>query len=270
MASDASGASRGSGLGLTASNVSVSFGGVTAVNDVSLSVEPGECHGVVGPNGAGKTTLLNALSGVVRTTGGQIILGGERIDHLRPQRRRALGLVRTFQNPALVGDLTALENVKVGLHQVTRWPATLDLIGLGLTRRGERTITAAARAALDAVSFPRSRFNVPAVELSHGDQKIIDLARALSGQPRAILLDEPTAGLTVGEMDKFAEVLRQQQGRQGPTKVIVSHHMRFLTGLASTMTVMESGAVLAQGALDEVSRRPEVVSAFLGEYDAAI
>jgi branched-chain amino acid transport system permease protein len=255
---------------LRARDVRVVFGGVTAVADASVEVFAGTCHGLVGPNGAGKTTLLNALSGIVPTAAGEIELDGHRIDGAAPQKRRARGLGRTFQNPSLVGDLSALDNVKVGLYPVQRWSAARDMVGLGLSRAGERRTTEAAVAALDAVGFPAGRRDVVAAALSHGEQKIVDLARAMAGRPRVLLLDEPTAGLTVSEMEAFAAVLGEQVGSLGTTMLIVSHHMRFLSGLAQSVTVMESGSVLADGEFGEVSKRPAVVNAFLGEYDAAI
>lgn len=260
----------GDGAVLVATDVHVAFGGVTAVDGVSLRLIEGSCRGLVGPNGAGKTTLLNAVSGIVGIDSGEIWLDEERIDRTRPQRRRQHGLARTFQNPALVGDLSAIDNVKVGLHQVQRWSAWRDLIGFGLARAGERRTAGAAAEALEAVGFPSERWHVPAAELSHGDQKIVDLARALAGGPRVILLDEPTAGLTVEEMDSFASVLKHQRETFRATMLIVSHHMRFLKDLCDTVTVMDFGTVLAEGSFDEVSQRPEVISAFLGEYDAAI
>jgi branched-chain amino acid transport system permease protein len=255
---------------LRARGVRVVFGGVTAVADASLEVAAGTCHGLVGPNGAGKTTLLNALSGIVPTAAGEIELDGSRIDGAAPQKRRARGLGRTFQNPSLVGDLTALDNVKVGLYPVQSWSAARDLIGLGLSRAGERRTTEAAVEALDAVGFPAERRDVIAASLSHGEQKIVDLARAMAGRPRMLLLDEPTAGLTVSEMEAFAVILGEQVRGLGTTMLIVSHHMRFLSGLAQSVTVMESGSVLADGEFEVVSNRPEVINAFLGEYDAAI
>jgi branched-chain amino acid transport system permease protein len=254
---------------LVADDVTVEFGGVRAVAGASISVREGQCHGLVGPNGAGKTTLLNALSGIVRPQHGTIALDGQRIDQLPPQTRRAHGLGRTFQNPALVADLSAIDNVKVGVYPIERWSAWWDLFGLGAVRDGERRTTAAAVEALDAVGFPRERRAIRAAELSHGEQKIVDLARALAGRPKVLLLDEPTAGLTAAEMNDFAEVLRRQRSEFGVTIVIVSHHMRFLSGLADQVTVMESGSVLAEGTFERVAQQPEVVTAFLGEYDAA-
>jgi ABC-type branched-subunit amino acid transport system ATPase component len=253
---------------LEATAVRVTFGGVVAVANGALRVPAGVCHGLVGPNGAGKTTMLNALSGVVRTQAGEIRLAGNRIETMSARRRRYAGLARTFQNPALVPDLTALENVMVGLFPSQRWSSWRDLLGMGLSASRERATQDAAAASLEAVGFPKSRWRLSADQLSHGDQKIVDLARALAGRPQVVLLDEPTAGLTVEEMDLFAEVLRTQRDEHGATLVVVSHHMRFLASLAETVTVMESGQVLADGAITEVAARPEVVSAFLGEYDA--
>jgi ABC-type branched-subunit amino acid transport system ATPase component len=253
---------------LEAAGITVSFGGVAAVQGADLRVMRGTCHGLVGPNGAGKTTLLNALSGVVRPQSGEIRLGDVRIERLSPRRRRLYGLARTFQNPALVADLSVIDNVKVGLFPVERWSSVRDILGVGLTRVGERKTAAAAHESLDAVGFPAARRHVRASELSHGDQKIVDLARALAGRPNVLLLDEPTAGLTVDEMTDFAGVLERQRRDHGATLLIVSHHMRFLSDLADRVTVMESGRVLAEGSFQEVSDTPEVVTAFLGDYDA--
>src|SRR6201999_3470553 len=148
---------------------------------------------------------------------------------------------------------------------VQRWSSARDLIGLGLSRAGERRTTEAAVEALDAVGFPAARRDVIAASLSHGEQKVVDLARAMAGRPRVLLLDEPTAGLTVSEMEAFAVILGEQVRGLGTTMLIVSHHMRFLSGLAQSVTVMESGSVLADGDFEQVSNKPEVINAFLGE-----
>lgn len=260
------------GLGrpmLIAEGIQVAFGGVTAVSHASLRLMEGTCHGLVGPNGAGKTTLLNALSGLVSIRAGEIWLDATRIDNRRPRRRRRAGLARTFQQPALVGDLSVTDNVKVGVYPLERWSAWRDILGISLISPGERRTASAASDALDLVGFPTRRRDVRATELSHGEQKIVDLARALAGQPRVILLDEPTAGLTESEMDAFAAVLACQQRDHGATLLVVSHHVHFLSGLADIATVMESGHILAEGSLEQLSRRPDVVSAFLGEDDAS-
>jgi ABC-type branched-subunit amino acid transport system ATPase component/ABC-type branched-subunit amino acid transport system permease subunit len=252
---------------LVARDITVSFGGVTAVASLSLEIADGSCHGLVGPNGAGKTTLLNVLSGTVRPQAGEISLDGARIDQSSPQRRRRQGVARTFQHPSLVGDLSALDNVKVGLYPVARWSAWLDLIGFGVTNNKERRVGWLAAEALRDVGFPVTRMHLRAMELSHGEQKIVDLARAIVGRPRVLLLDEPTAGLTVDEMNRFATVLDRQRRQRGTTLVIVSHHMRFLKGLAQTITVLDSGQVLAEGTFRQVSADRRVVTAFLGEDD---
>jgi branched-chain amino acid transport system permease protein len=174
-------------------------------------------------------------------------------------------LARAFQNRSLVPELTVLENVALGCYTSVRWSAARDLVGPWLTRRMRRRETALAQDALDAVSFPVDRRQVPAWELSLGEQKLVDIARALAGRAEVLVLDEPTAGLNHDEMDALGEVLQELRNRSAVTVVLVAHHVAFVSRVADAVTVLDGGRCIASGPPQSVFTDPEVVVAFLGE-----
>ena len=241
----------------------VEFGGVHALDQVTFDVSDGAVHAIIGPNGAGKTTLLNCLTGV-QTCHGEVTLGGVQVSGLAPRRIRRLGVARTFQHPSLAPDLPVRDNVALGHFGSSPTPPIADVIGLGggaARRRSEARD--AADAALDLVGVAPDRRGVPASALSLAEHKIADVARALAGQPRLLLLDEPTAGLESEEMRRMAEVLDTVH-ESGTTILVISHHIGFLRELATTATVLDFGRVLADGPLHDVTSRDDVVSVFLG------
>jgi ABC-type branched-subunit amino acid transport system ATPase component/ABC-type branched-subunit amino acid transport system permease subunit len=254
-------------LALEVQDLVVSFGEVRALRGVSMAVGPGEVHAIVGANGAGKTTLLNVLSGAQPPTSGNCLIGGRPINGSSPGAVRALGLSRTFQHPAVSLELTALQNVSLGLYHSHRWSLLRDLAGPLGRRRCDAVVMGKSEQALQLVGMPESRHRLPAAELSMAELKQIDIARALVDDTAVVLLDEPTAGLSQDEMSQLKECLERVHQVRGLTMVIVGHHVEFLTALANRMTVLNAGGVVASGPPMEVLERPEVRAAFLGTLD---
>jgi len=248
---------------LAIERVSMRFGGLTAVDEVSLSVAPGSIHAIIGPNGAGKTTLLNLVTGVYRPTAGTIRVDGRPIQGLAPHRIAALGIARTFQNTELFTELSARDNVLIGLHRQTRYSLAAALLRLPGFRTAERQAAARADALLDLVGL-RTEAEVPAGSLALGQQRRLELARALAVGPRLLLLDEPAAGLRAAEVDALLDTLRRLRDELDLTLVLIDHVMRMVMRLSERITVLNFGRFLAEGTPAEVRADPEVVAAYLG------
>ena len=250
-------------MSLSLAGVSRAFGGVRAVDDATFSVADGEVHGLIGPNGAGKTTLLNLISGLLQPTAGRIELDGRRLDRLPPHRVAALGVARTYQNIRLFAGLSAIDNVVVGEHRRRRAPLWRRLLLLPSARREERAARDAAEALLARVGL-RERAAVPAASLSYGEQRRVEIARALASQPGLVLLDEPTAGMNPGEADAVARLVREV-AREGRTVLLIEHNVRLVMELCQHVTVLNFGKVIARGTPAEIGRDPAVIAAYLGE-----
>lgn len=248
---------------LVLDRVEVTFGGLAALKSVSMSVRRGEVYAIMGPNGAGKTTLLNCISGI-QTYAGDVRLAGSSLRGLRPTQVRRVGVSRTFQHPSLVGDLTVLENVEMGAYGSNPASPIRDVLPTLGGRRRDAAARLSAVGALDLVDFPVGRRTVLASDLTLAEQKIVDIARSMCGDPRLLLLDEPTAGLSATDMDTVATVLRTINERAGLTIVLIAHHVGFLRSVAPEATVLDFGQVLASGSTDEVTRRADVSEVFLG------
>jgi branched-chain amino acid transport system ATP-binding protein len=245
---------------LEVQSVTVRFGGLTALNAVSLDVPPCHVMGVIGPNGAGKTTLLNVLCGFIRPDDGQVLFGGRR-HAVRPHRLAALGVARTLQGVGLYGGLTALENVMVGATcraSAGFWSALLTLPRAG---RDERRLRDLARQALDRVGAADAADARPA-ELSYGMRKRVALARALVAKPSLILLDEPASGLSESELAELGGLIRDL-ATEG-SLVVVEHHMDLMMSVCDSITVLDFGKVIATGTPREVQDDPAVTAAYLG------
>jgi branched-chain amino acid transport system ATP-binding protein len=243
--------------------VTVRFGGVVAARDVSLAVPPGEIRGLIGPNGAGKTTLINAITGAVALAAGRILLDGAPISGQASHTIARRGVGRTFQHVEAFHEMSVIDNVLVGVgrSRLPFWRAALN------TRAAERAERAAIRFAtetLDAFGLLPHR-NTRASDLPFGLLKRMDLARALAARPTLLLMDEPTSGMSESEADAAITTARELAGQRGITLLVVEHNMRVMMALADRITVMQFGAIVAEGTPAEIQRNPAVIDAYLGE-----
>jgi branched-chain amino acid transport system ATP-binding protein len=240
------------------------FGGLQAVRDVSFAVRSGSIKAVIGPNGAGKTTLFHLLSGVTSPDAGEIRLRGEPIQGLPPHEIAARGLARTFQQIRLFAGMTALENVMVGRHVKSRAGFWAGLLHLPSTWREERSIRERARELLDFVGIG-ALADRDAVSLSYGQQRAVELARALAAEPSLLLLDEPAAGLNLRETADAAKLIARIRAERGITVLIVEHDMELVMGISDEVAVLSYGELIADADPRTVQQDPHVVRVYLGE-----
>jgi branched-chain amino acid transport system ATP-binding protein len=247
---------------LVVEHLSVAFGGVRAIDDVSLTVAPGLVFSIIGPNGAGKTTLFNVISGLYQPEWGRVRLAGEDVTALAPEDLARRGLSRTFQNLQIFFRMSVLENVMVGRHRHEMTGMFADLFHLPAVGRQNRITREAAAAALERVGLAAAAER-PAGSLSFGDLKRLELSRALASEPKLLLLDEPAAGCNAVETAGIAAIIRRL-GRDGITVVLVEHDMRLVMNVSDRIHVLANGRTLAEGAGDEVRTNPAVIAAYLG------
>jgi len=248
---------------LQACRVTRRFGGVTAVSEASLELEPGRIHGLIGPNGAGKSTMIALLSGFLRPDSGAISFGASDLTVLETSEIARLGIARTFQQATPFAGLSALENVMAGMHLRHRASLASVLLRLGTMRREAAETAAAARALLEEFELA-AEAELDAGSLPFGKLRFLELARALATRPRLLLLDEPAAGLNPHETERLGEIVRGLS-QQGIGILLVDHDVPFVFGLCDRVTVMNFGAVIASGRPDDVYRDPAVREAYLGE-----
>ena len=242
------------------------YSGLVAVDSVTMQVTPGGVHAVIGPNGAGKTTLFNLVSGLVRPSSGRIALAGQDVTRLPPDRRAALGLGRTFQNIRVFAAMTVLENALTGLHASLHTGLLGTVLRLPGFRAEERRAVARARAALDLVGLA-DQAELRAGALSYGDQRRLEIARAMAPEPRLLLLDEPAAGMNPAETEALATLVRSLRGQT--TVLLVEHDMGFVMDISDRVTVLNFGKLIYEGTPAAVRSEPAVIEAYLGHKVAA-
>ncbi len=244
------------------------FGGVTAVNALDMTVRGGDVHALIGPNGSGKTTTLNVVSGLYRADGGSVRFDGHEIAGAAAHAIARRGVARTFQNIRLFGELSVLENVMIGRHVRTRTGFIGALLPGGATAREERDTRERARELLAFVGLGHAAEAV-ARSLPYGDQRRVEIARALASEPRLLLLDEPAAGMNPAETDTLVELLRRVRAN-GTTLLLIEHDMNLVMSVSDTITVLNFGQHIAEGPPSEVARNADVITAYLGgSLDAA-
>ncbi len=242
------------------------FGGLKALEDVSIAFRARTIHGIIGPNGAGKTTLFNIITGQTRPDRGDILLEGSPLPALRPDQLVPLGLARTFQNIRLFNDMDVLDNVLIGQHVHTPTPVLSILVHGRKARESEQAGRSEAMKALQFVGLESKR-GEKVKNLPYGQRRLVEFARALAARPKVLLLDEPAAGMTPTEKGNLLQLVARVQER-GQTVVLIEHDMKLVMRICDTITVLDHGKRIAEGKPDEIRTHPDVVAAYLGKAAA--
>jgi branched-chain amino acid transport system ATP-binding protein len=252
---------------LATEHVTKSFGGLVAVDDVSFEIKPRAIVSIIGPNGAGKTTFFNMLTGLYKPTIGRIRFGGADVTGTRPDIITSLGVARTFQNIRLFSSMTAVENVMVGQHARMRAGLFGSILRTPAVRREEEQVRDKAREMLRYVGLQENQFGQLASNLSYGDQRRVEIARALASDPALLLLDEPTAGMNPQESARLTEFMEQLRQERSLTILLIEHDMRVVMGVSEHITVLDHGTKIAEGQPEEIRANDRVIEAYLGKRE---
>jgi branched-chain amino acid transport system ATP-binding protein len=244
------------------------FGGLVAVNDVSIDIQEREIYSVIGPNGAGKTTLFNCITCFYKADEGEILLEGEPIHFLTPDRVAQKGIARTYQNIRLFSNMTVLENIMVGRHIHTHY-GYVDALFRSPRKKKEEEKT--LEKSLELLKFVglKGKGDLFAKNLPYGEQRRLEIARALALEPKVLLLDEPTAGMNPRETEETMEFISNLRSELGLTILLIEHDMKVVMGISDRITVMDFGKVIAEGLPEEIRNNPRVIEAYLGQGAAA-
>ena len=249
---------------LDVKNLGISFGGLRAVNDFSVSIKKEQLYGLIGPNGAGKTTIFNLLTGVYKPDSGKIILDGTDVTGKSTIDINKAGIARTFQNIRLFSQLSVLDNVKVGLHNNHSYSTVESIFRLPRFHKVEKEMNEIAMELLEVFGLKEDA-NVQAQNLPYGQQRKLEIARALATKPKLLLLDEPAAGMNPNETEELMEMIRFVRDPFHMTILLIEHDMKLVSGICEQLTVLNFGEVLAQGDTSTVLNDPQVIKAYLGE-----
>lgn len=249
---------------LDVKNLGISFGGLRAVNDFSVSIKKEQLYGLIGPNGAGKTTIFNLLTGVYKPDSGKIILDGTDVTGKSTIDINKAGIARTFQNIRLFSQLSVLDNVKVGLHNNHSYSTVESIFRLPRFHKVEKEMNEIAMELLEVFGL-KEEANVQAQNLPYGQQRKLEIARALATKPKLLLLDEPAAGMNPNETEELMEMIRFVRDHFHMTILLIEHDMKLVSGICEKLTVLNFGEVLCEGKTSDVLNDPQVVTAYLGE-----